>query len=95
MTEPLAFHLLPERITESVCRRLRFGFDNDAHRLGKLKLPLKELADAANHALKQFRKAPQAMKAVLGQASLSEKLGETEVKQLISKFIVSFKTVSV
>jgi len=64
------------------------GFDNDAHRLGKLKLPLKELADAANHALKQFRKAPQAMKAVLGQASLSEKLGETEVKQLISKFIV-------
>ena len=64
------------------------GFYNDAHRLGKLKLPLKELADAANHALKQFRKNPQAMKAVLGQATVPEKMGETECKELILKFVV-------
>ena len=65
------------------------GFDNDAHRLGKLKLPLKELADAANHALKQFRKAPQAMKAVLGAGvPFREDWVRLNVKQLISKFIV-------
>lgn len=63
------------------------GFDNDAHRLGKLKLPLKELADAANYALNQFRKNPQAMKAVLGRTTLPDKLSETEVKQLITKFV--------
>jgi len=63
------------------------GFDNDAHRLGKLKLPLKELADAANYALSQFRKNPQAMKAVLGRTTLPDKLSETEVKQFITKFI--------
>ena len=63
------------------------GFDNDAHRLGKLKLPLKELADAANHALKQFRKNPQAMKAVLGQTTLPNELSESDSKQLITKFV--------
>ena len=63
------------------------GFDNDAHRLGKLKLPLKELADAANHALKQFRKNPQAMKAVLGQTALPNELSESDSKQLITKFV--------
>ena len=63
------------------------GFDNDAHRLGKLKLPLKELADAANHALKQFRKNPQAMKAVLGQITLPNELSESDSKQLITKFV--------
>ncbi len=63
------------------------GFDNDAHRLGKLKLPLKELADAANHALKQFRKNPQAMKAVLGQTTLPNELSESDSKQLITKLV--------
>ena len=63
------------------------GFDNDAHRLGKLKLPLKELADAANHALKKFRKNPQAMKAVLGQTTLPNELSESDSKQLITKLV--------
>ena len=64
------------------------GFDNDAHRLGKLKPPLKELADAANHALAEFRKDPAAIKAVLGQADILENPGEVEVKQIISGFIL-------
>ena len=64
------------------------GFNNDAHRLGKLKPPLKELADAANHALAEFRKDPAAIKAVLGQADILENPGEVEVKQIISGFIL-------
>ncbi len=64
------------------------GFNNDAHRLGKLKPPLKELADAVNHALAEFRKDPAAIKAVLGQADILEKPGEVEVKQLISEFML-------
>ena len=63
------------------------GFDNDAHRLGKLKPPLKELADAVNHALEEFRKAPAAIKAVLGRADILEDPGEAEVKKVISAFI--------
>jgi len=64
------------------------GFNNDAHRLGKLKPPLKELADAANHALAKFRKDPAAIKAVLGRSDILENPGEVEVKQIISGFIL-------
>jgi hypothetical protein len=64
------------------------GFDNDAHRLGKLRPPLNELADAANYALAQFRKNPAAIKAVLGRANIPNNASDAEVKQIISKFIV-------
>ena len=64
------------------------GFNNDAHRLGKLRPPLKELANAANHALAIFSKDPQAMKAVLGQSTIPANLGEAEIKKLLSKFIL-------
>ena len=64
------------------------GFNNDAHRLGKLRPPLKELANVANHALAKFSKDPQAMKAVLGQATIPANLGEAEIKKLLSKFIL-------
>jgi len=60
------------------------GFDNDAHRLGKLRPPLNELADAANYALAQFRKNPVAIKAVLGRANIPNNASDAEVKQIIS-----------
>ena len=64
------------------------GFDNDAHRLGQLRPPLKELANAANFALEKFRKDPKAMKTVLGRSDIPEKLGEAEFKQLVAKFLL-------
>jgi len=64
------------------------GFDNDAHRLGQLRPPLKELANAANFALEKFRKDPKAMKTVLGRSDIPEKLGEVEFKQLVAKILL-------
>ena len=64
------------------------GFDNDAHRLGQLRPPLKELANAANFALEKFRKDPKAMKTVLGRSDIPEKLGEAEFKQLVAKILL-------
>ncbi len=64
------------------------GFDNDARRLGRLKPPLRELADAVNHALGKFRKDPVAMKAVLGRADISESVGGIEIRKIISDFIL-------
>ncbi len=64
------------------------GFNNDAHRLGKLRPPLKELANAANHALAKFSKDPKAMQTVLGRATIPKDLGEAECKQHITKFIL-------
>ena len=64
------------------------GFDNDARRLGRLKPPLRELADAVNHALGKFRKDPVAMKAVLGRADISESVGGIEIRKMISDFIL-------
>jgi hypothetical protein len=64
------------------------GFDNDAHRLGQLRPPLKELANAANFALGKFRKDPKAMKTVLGRSDIPKKLGEAEFKQLVPKFLL-------
>jgi len=64
------------------------GFDNDAHRLGRLKPPLKELANAVHHALAEFRKNPEAMKAVLGRAGIQGSAGEIEMRQVISNFIL-------
>ena len=64
------------------------GFDNDAHRLGQLRPPLKELANAANFALAKFRKDPKALKTVLGRSDIPEKLGEAEFKQLVAKFLL-------
>jgi len=64
------------------------GFDNDAYRLGQLRPPLKELANAANFALAKFCKDPKALKTVLGQADIPKKLGEAEFKQLVAKFLL-------
>ena len=64
------------------------GFDNDAHRLGQLRPPLKELANTANFALGKFRKDPKAMKTVLGRSDIPKKLGEAEFKQLVAKFLL-------
>ena len=64
------------------------GFDNDAHRLGRLKPPLKELANAVHHALAEFRKNPESMKAVLGRAGIQGSAGEIEMRQVISNFIL-------
>ena len=64
------------------------GFDNDAHRLGRLKPPLKELANAVHHALAEFRKNPESMKAVLGRAGIQGSAGEIEIRQVISNFIL-------
>ena len=64
------------------------GCNNDAHRLGKLRPPLKELANAANHALAKFSKDPKAMQTVLGRATIPKDLGEAECKQHITKFIL-------
>ena len=64
------------------------GFNNDAHRLGKLRPPLKELANAANHALAKFSKDPKAMQTVLGRATIPKDLGEAECKQHITTFIL-------
>ena len=64
------------------------GFNNDAHRLGKLRPPLKELANAANHALAKFSKDPKAMQTVLGRTTIPKDLGEAKCKQLITTFIL-------
>ena len=64
------------------------GFENDAHRLGRLKPPLRELADGVNHALGKFRKDPVAMKAVLGRANIPESVGGIEIRKMISDFIL-------
>lgn len=64
------------------------GFDNDAHRLEKLKPPLKELATAVHYALTKFSKDPAAMKAVLGRAEIPTNAGEVEIKQVISRFLL-------
>ena len=64
------------------------GFDNDAHRLGKLNPPLAEIADAANYALAKFRKNSAAIKTVLGRNDIPKDVSETDAKELISKFLV-------
>ena len=64
------------------------GFDNDAHRLGELKPPLTELANAANYALAKFRKSPGAIKAVLGRTDIPKDASEESIKPLISKFLI-------
>ena len=64
------------------------GFDNDAHRLGELKPPLAELANAANYALAKFRNNPKAIKAVLGRTDIPKDAVDEDAKQLISKFLV-------
>ena len=63
------------------------GFDNDAHRMGKLKPPLNEIATAIHYALARFNKDPVAKRAVWGRANIPKDAGEPEVSQVISKFL--------
>ncbi|MFT5523407.1 MAG: hypothetical protein ACI9HK_001353 [Pirellulaceae bacterium] len=64
------------------------GFDNDAHRMEKLKPPLKELAAAAHHALAIFSNDSAAKKAVLGRAEFPTDASAAEVRQVISNFVL-------
>ena len=64
------------------------GFDNDAHRLEKLKPPLKEIADAVHYALEKFTKDRAARDAVLGRSDIPANASAIEIKQLISKFLL-------
>jgi hypothetical protein len=64
------------------------GFDNDAHRIEKLKPPLKELANAVHYALAKFGKDPVAKKAVFGRADIPANAEANEIQQIISKFLL-------
>jgi hypothetical protein len=64
------------------------GFDNDAHRLEKLKPPLHEIANAVNYALVEFRKDAAAKKAVMGRAEVPKNASAAEMKQIISRFVL-------
>lgn len=64
------------------------GFDNDAHRMEKLKPPLNEIANAVHFALTKFNQDPVAMKAVLGRADIPTNASAVEINQIISKFLL-------
>jgi len=63
------------------------GFNNDAHRLEKLKPPLKEVADGVHYALDKFSNDPVAIKTLLGRADIPANASELDVKQIISRFL--------
>jgi hypothetical protein len=64
------------------------GFDNDAHRMEKLKPPLNELANAVHYALAEFSKDPVAKEAVLGRAEIPTDASADEIQLIISKFLL-------
>ena len=63
------------------------GFDNDAHRMGKLKPPLQEIAEAVDYAVAEFIKDAEARKAVLGQAELPKDASDDEIRQIITRLL--------
>lgn len=65
------------------------GFDNDSNRMARLKPPLKEISAAMSFALGEFVKNPAALETVFGQSKIPSKVDETEIKKLISRFVIS------
>ncbi|MCP4506141.1 MAG: DUF1592 domain-containing protein [Fuerstiella sp.] len=64
------------------------GFDNDAHRMESLKPSLKEISEAVHYALGIFSNSPTATQAVLDCEELPENSIKSEVRQLISAFLL-------
>ncbi|MEC8473385.1 MAG: c-type cytochrome domain-containing protein, partial [Planctomycetota bacterium] len=64
------------------------GFDNDATRMERLKLPLREIADTVHLAMEHFRQTPILQEEFFGGESLTEEMiSEHQAKNLIETFI--------
>jgi hypothetical protein len=64
------------------------GFDNDAYRMELLKPPLKEISEAVHYALGIFSTSPTATQAVLDREELPNNAIKSEVRQMISAFLL-------
>lgn len=64
------------------------GFDNDATRMERLKLPLREIADTVHLAMEHFRQTPILQEDFFGGESLTEQvISEHQAKNFIETFV--------